>query len=168
MLVEARIVKQIDERTKIVYVLTKGNFPVAPRDFCLIVASRIGMDGNYYQITRSVVHPEVPEVNGIVRAEMLTSGFAIRPCVSNNGLMIMEDFDSSTVKFDSSFVTYVIQFDPKGWIPTFIANKVAEYQPLRISTIRNILQRERQIRIAELQGRDLSIQFDVTLNRRGR
>eukprot|EP01114_Cavostelium_apophysatum_P020386 TRINITY_DN6816_c0_g1_i1.p1 TRINITY_DN6816_c0_g1~~TRINITY_DN6816_c0_g1_i1.p1 ORF type:complete len:525 (-),score=97.59 TRINITY_DN6816_c0_g1_i1:283-1749(-) len=134
-IVEARIVKKINEQMHIVYVSTMGQFPVAPRDFCLLVVNRVMPDGTYIQLTRSIEDHDVPPVSGKVRAELHTSGFVIKPKISPY---------SSNV---SSLVTYIVQFDPKGWIPTFITNKVAEYQPLRISKIRNIVMQMNEKRL---------------------
>jgi len=131
MLIESRVVKKLpDDKIAIVYVSTRGQFPIAPRDFCLAVSHRIESDGTYLQLSRSVEDISVPLISGKVRAELLNSGFIIKPIVQVNGV----------TKY-SCKVTYVVQFDPKGLIPSYIANKVAEYQPLRIAKIRSILKR---------------------------
>jgi len=130
MLVESRVVKMLNDKIGIVYVSTRGQFPIAPRDFCLAVSHRIESDGTYLQLSRSIEDPSVPLISGKVRAELLTSGFIIKPLVQVNGV----------TKY-SCKVTYVVQFDPKGLIPSFLANKVAEYQPLRIAKIRSIMKR---------------------------
>ena len=56
-------------------------------------------------LTTSVDNPGCPEKEGFVRAELTSSGSWIVPV------------DENTVK-----VHYVIQIDPKGWIPVRIAS----------------------------------------------
>jgi hypothetical protein len=120
-------VKQIDDFTNVVYMAFKGKFPVAPRDFCLACSYKKDADGKYVQIVRSVYDEEVPVVPGFVRAKLLTSGFIITPYRVTGRDKLM------------SLVTYIVQFDPKGWLPTFVANKLAEYHPLSIARIRSFL-----------------------------
>jgi len=124
---DVHVVKKIDEKTSIVYMSSKGKFPVAPRDFCIVAARRDQPDGTIIQLSKSTLDDSVPTVSGKVRAELLTSGFVIKPTKINGYREI------------GSLVTYVVQFDPKGWLPTFIANRIAEYQPLRIAKIRQLL-----------------------------
>ena len=51
---------------------------------------------------RSVTDDNVPPISTFVRAELLTSGFIIKPYKVNGSKTLW------------SLVTYVVQFDPKG------------------------------------------------------
>jgi hypothetical protein len=70
----------------------------------------------------SIDHPSCPKVPGYVRAELAASGFIIRPHAHSS----------------CSEVTYILQLNAKGWLPTALASLVSEYQPLRIAKIRDI------------------------------
>merc|ERR1712146_302258 len=39
----------------------------------------------------------------------------------------------------NTIVAYVVQIDPKGWIPTAIVNAVAKKQPLVLAKMREFL-----------------------------
>eukprot|EP01105_Mastigella_eilhardi_P021912 TRINITY_DN534_c0_g1_i2.p2 TRINITY_DN534_c0_g1~~TRINITY_DN534_c0_g1_i2.p2 ORF type:complete len:133 (-),score=47.92 TRINITY_DN534_c0_g1_i2:55-453(-) len=68
---------------------------------------------------KSIAYEKVPEESGFVRGELHASAFLI------------ESVDGG-VK-----VNYVVQADPKGWIPTFVVNVVAKDEPLVLATMRD-------------------------------
>lgn len=138
----------------------KGKFPVAPRDFSLVCSSRKEKDGSYLQVLRSIHHEDIPEMNGFVRAKLFASGFIIRPIrVPETKQMI-------------SSVTYILQFDPKGWLPTFIANKLTEYHPLTIARIRSFVPTHQdnpiEKNVYDFQNEKLEKSYDTTNERRAR
>ena len=111
---DARTVRTIDPSTSIIYMAfqvkrnaflnanDQGKFQVAPRDFSLVLAHKAEQDGTHIQIVRSVTDEEVPVYNGFVRAELLSSGFIIKPYRVTGNRQLW------------SLVTYMVQYDPKG------------------------------------------------------
>jgi len=58
---------------------------------------------------------KLPLDSNFVRAEVLESGYVLKPIKGEDGQ-------------DSTFVTYIVQLDPKGWIPTWAVNATATEQ----------------------------------------
>lgn len=135
---------------RILYIRFNGIFPVSSRDICVCTIKRPMMpkktqkksytynsasprngspandasDPEFYVLTAfSVDHPSCPPSPGYVRAELRASGFIIRPHVNSS----------------CSSITYILQFNAKGWVPTALSSMVSEYQPLRIAKIRDIV-----------------------------
>lgn len=134
---------------RIVYIRFKGIFPLSARDVCMCTCKKIiyetlksqssintcsfshtiksyssNMNGPVYILAAfSISHPNCPPVPGFVRAEVAASGFIIRPYGTGS----------------CSQVTYITQFDAKGWLPHKVANLVSQYQPVQIAQIRDIV-----------------------------
>lgn len=135
-----------DGLVRILYIRFNGIFPVASRDICVCTIKRrisarnhpkvpfksssqhVGRSGDdsngeaFLLAAFSIDHPSCPPSPGFVRADVRSSGFIIRPLVNSS----------------CSSVTYIIQFNAKGWLPTALSSMVSEYQPLRIAKIRDI------------------------------
>lgn len=131
---------------RILYIRFNGIFPVSSRDICVCtikrrisarnqpkvpfksstqVSSRSGDDTSseaFLLAAFSIDHPSCPPTPGFIRADLRSSGFIIRPLPNSS----------------CSSVTYIIQFNAKGWLPTALSSMVSEYQPLRIAKIRDI------------------------------
>lgn len=135
-----------DGLVRILYIRFNGIFPVASRDICVCTIKRrisarnhpkMAFKGSGQTLARSgddmnteafllaafsIDHPSCPPAPGFVRADLRSSGFIIRPLANSS----------------CSSVTYIIQFNAKGWLPTALSSMVSEYQPLRIAKIRDI------------------------------
>jgi len=75
-----------------------------PRDLCVMRYWRVDANGVYIVCFDSVVHPECPNVNGYIRAE-LHCVFTIAPKI--------DDEDESNPE---CLLTLFAQLDPRGWI----------------------------------------------------
>merc|ERR1712137_400928 len=116
--------KEIDEKHHIVHLKFKSpSFMVSNRDICLVRAIKELDDGAILSNHVSVECDDCPEEKGFVRAEASASGFWIKG--NNEG---------------GATIAYVIQLDPKGWIPNKIVNLVAKEQPLILACLRNYLE----------------------------
>jgi len=69
---------------------------------------------------------KLPLDNDYVRAEVLESGYVLKPIKGEDGK-------------DSTFVTYILQLDPKGWIPLWAVNATAGEQAKVLANMRNSL-----------------------------
>mmetsp|Transcript_3015 Transcript_3015/g.4084 ORF Transcript_3015/g.4084 Transcript_3015/m.4084 type:complete len:554 (+) Transcript_3015:1-1662(+) len=127
----SRLVDQIDPATQIIHLMfqTRMCMLKTARDFCILYHEHKRDDGAYALVGRSVVHPSCPPSQGYTRAEVLESGYFIRPKTSNK---------------NSSIVVYISQVDLKG-IPPSVINLVAEKQPLLIAGIRKVLTGSRDL-----------------------
>eukprot|EP01137_Pigoraptor_chileana_P023045 Opistho-2@88726 len=84
-------------------------------------------DGTVVVAGKSVKHPDMPKSSDFTRAKILSSGTVLRKTADGK-----------------TSVVYAVQLDPCGLVPAFIANIVAEKQPLVISVIRNKLAEKKQ------------------------
>ena len=69
----------------------------------------------------------VPEVNGVVRAELITSGLYLKRIGEN----ITE-------------ASYLVCVDPKGMLPGFIVTQLGYRQCLNVNKIRHIMEKIRK------------------------
>jgi hypothetical protein len=69
----------------------------------------------------------VPPASGYVRAVSQTSGYIAKAIRLDDGSI-------------GTRLTYVVQMDPAGWIPSYIANAVALAQPMCVAAIRKLVE----------------------------
>lgn len=126
MLKKAKIVRQIDDQTKISYLHheTTQCFVKQSRDFVVLVAERVEPE-RYIVSGVSVDLPELPPTKNIIRGKIHSSGWIIEPVLQNGQLY--------------SMVSYLSQVDFGGAIPTSILNHIARRQPLCIAYLRDYL-----------------------------
>jgi len=127
LFISGSVVKQIDDNHQLIHFKFKSpSMVVTNRDFLMARAVRKCDDGVILSNHVSVVSDEdCPDCKGFVRGEVFASGYWIKP----------NDDNTSTV-------AYVVQIDPKGWIPTAIVNIVAKKQPLVLAKMRDYLSKK--------------------------
>lgn len=78
MLKKINIVEHVEEGLKVVYMLheTSQCFMTHSRDFCYVTKERIESD-KYVHASQSIEHERCPHVNGIIRAQILSSGWVV-------------------------------------------------------------------------------------------
>jgi len=97
-----------------------GGWVIANRDFCVLGALKYIDNGrSLVCFTQSIEYPKCPPVQGFVRGELKATG------------SLVETVDDQNVA-----VTYVVQLDPKGWIPPWMSNTVGDEQPLNVAAMR--------------------------------
>ena len=118
------VLQQIDENHQIITFRFKSpSMVVTNRDFVMSRGIKKNDDGTVLSNHVSVVFPNHPEQKGYVRGEVDVSGYYFEP------------------QGDKCVVTYVVQIDPKGWIPSVVVNSVASKQPLILAKLRDFLEK---------------------------
>ncbi|KAL6070528.1 hypothetical protein QOT17_006798 [Balamuthia mandrillaris] len=121
-------VKQVTDLSAIAYIQFVTSWPVSVRDLCYYASFRTLEDGTLVFAAFSVEDKACPPVSSNVRADLLASGFIIRPLQDQEG---------------KCHVTYLIQVDLKGWLPGWITNLVGEEAPLVLDRIQLTIDRDR-------------------------
>jgi len=120
-----KITNRISETLAIGHLKFKGYYTAWPRDFVVLIIKHRLPDGSCLCIAESVEQSDLKEQYGYVRGFLSASGFHIKP---------IEGAKEPTCQ-----VTYLLQVDLKGWIPTQVSDLVNQYQPLGILGIRKLL-----------------------------
>ncbi len=111
-IVAAKRIHDTNESISVNYIEFSAIFPFAGRDVCFVqYATPLKKKGNYIILWHSTKHIECPKKKGIVRARFNTSGFVISPLPSNQSL-----------------VTFVLQFDLRGWVPQLVMDQITSMQ----------------------------------------
>lgn len=128
MLKKTRLVRQIDEQTKILYLHheTTQCFVKQSRDFVLLTSERVEPE-RYVLAALSVDIPELPPTKDITRGKIFSSGWIIEPVLQNGQLY--------------SMVSYLSQVDFGGALPVRLVNLIARRQPLCIAYLRTYLEK---------------------------
>ena len=96
--------------------------PISDRDFVWREFSTKLDDTTHVILAQSVEHPDCPAGRGLlayVRAAIHASGYHIKATGD-----------------DKCFVSYLVQADPQGWLPTMVTNLVAADQASNVKRIR--------------------------------
>mmetsp|Transcript_35086 Transcript_35086/g.45059 ORF Transcript_35086/g.45059 Transcript_35086/m.45059 type:complete len:452 (-) Transcript_35086:1213-2568(-) len=102
----------------------KGIWPTAGRDISLMSHWRIHDDGRLVVASTSIPHPDIPEVSGVVRAEVHVAGWILEPI--NDG--------------HSTRATYLVKTDLKGSLPKRIVDLASSQQPMLVAALRKFLE----------------------------
>jgi hypothetical protein len=128
-ILDSRSIYTVNSTTSTNYFEFAPFFPVAGRDVCFLQHIKRDNNGSIIVSWHSIKDPEVPKKKGVVRAAMGTSGFVITPLKTTIPL--------------SCLVTFVVQFDLKGWIPPALMNSITSGQPMLLFFIGEELERQR-------------------------
>ncbi|KXJ24780.1 kinesin-like protein KIF16B [Exaiptasia diaphana] len=127
MLKKISIVEHVEDGLKVVYMLheTSQCFMTHSRDFCYVTKERI--EGQkYVMASQSIDHPKAPPVNGIIRAQILSSGWIVEPL----------EIDGKT----GSLVWYITKVHlGNTTLPWRLIDLLSKRQPLSIAYLRNYL-----------------------------
>lgn len=102
-----------DDFHRVLTATFKMPWPVYPRDFVWYNVDYVLADGTYVTTGKSCTHKDAPEVSGNVRGEIRATGYVVQAIPG---------------KPDMCHMTYVVQVDPKGWLPTTVVNYAAAEQ----------------------------------------
>ena len=139
MCLEIGAIKRYDEDRCLVYSAYNAPVPkiIYPRDFCYVKARRLCKnykDTSHYlavDVCYSVpdTFPDYKPLNkNRVRGHLYMAG------------LLFEKIDDST-----SRAYYILQLDPKGWIPTWVVNLTAPQQGYNIKWVRDLKKRRKEM-----------------------
>lgn len=117
-MLEGREVYMLNPNNDISYYAVKCPSPLKNRDF-IMQRTWLETPTEYVIFNHSIYHKEYPPRKGLIRGESILTGYLIRPKTKT-----------------SCELTYVTQMDPKGTVPMWAVNKVAEY--LAPSILKNL------------------------------
>jgi len=106
-------VTTFDKNHHIYYAQFKLPSPVWHRDFVWWSVEYNLPSGAYVTVGKSIVCSDKPETKDHVRGEIRASGYVVEPIEG---------------KEDACKVTYIVQTDPRGWLPAWAVNIVAASQ----------------------------------------
>lgn len=117
-----RILKSLDDEGKLSlrYIVSKGVFPVAARDFVIVTYATSLPDGTLIIASRSIAIQEgTPVTEGAVRAVNEVSGYIIQEMADANGKPCCE-------------VTLLAHADLQGYIPATVVNMLGTSATVKI------------------------------------
>lgn len=121
---EGNLVENLDETTSLTYMVMQGMAGSKTRDFSLVEKIDCSPDGTIFFVSTSVDTPKIPPCVGKVRANVKLNGWILNPVSENPPV---------------TKVTYVLQSDVRGWIPSVFAKKYLSRRPLVLHTIKSYL-----------------------------
>lgn len=113
MCLETKTIRTFDRDHHIYYASFKLGFMIYNRDFSWFSVEANLPDGTYVTTGKSIIVDDCPAREKHVRGEIRASGYVVSPVPGRP---------------DQARVAYVVQTDPKGWLPTKVVNIVAKSQ----------------------------------------
>jgi len=114
----SRVVETVHEHQRIVHIITRPKPMVKPRDFVFVSRDETLPDGTM-RVVQSSLPAAAPPTRGCVRGDVCNV-LEARP----NG--------------DSVEITYVTEFDPRGWIPLNVVNLAADEVCLTLNNFKTM------------------------------
>jgi len=109
----ARTIKHFDKDHHVYYAQFKLPPFISDRDFVWYSIDYVLPDGTFVTTGKSMLTKDCPEDSGHVRGEIRASGYIVEPIAD---------------KPDACTLYYIVQTDPKGWLPAWVVNWVAASQ----------------------------------------
>lgn len=119
---ESKIVERYSSDFMLMYERYKCPWPVSNRDF--VYGMKVIQRDDFIYIIAKSVEADYPKLNGVVRGEIITSGYILKRTSQNHTEM-----------------TYLISLDPKGSIPKLVVRSLNKDQVSNIWRIREYLQK---------------------------
>jgi len=108
---------------------------ISNRDFCLMCGLKKLDNGRMVAYSQSIEYERCPPAPGFIRGELKATGSYVEPV------------DDQTIS-----LTYVVQLDPKGWIPPWVSNIVGDEQPMNVAAMRKyfeeVFPKEKKLEVA--------------------
>ena len=117
----AELLHDVDGNLKIIYNRIKTPPIISNRDAVFVQGMQQDGEDTYIAST-STVFPERPEIDGVVRVNVIIGGYIVRP-----------------IEPGKCTFSYIMNVDPRGDIPSAVTNMVQKRQIKIVLTIRDIV-----------------------------
>lgn len=145
-----RIVKDLDELTQVNYQTTTGVFPVSGRDFVYLARRHLSQDKKMAILSAETIETKLcPPNPKYVRGTVKTSGYVIEaidddassapPAPKSAGAGLFKGNGKMNEKNKMSKLTFVINMNLNGSIPSFITTHIYEDIPKIVGKIKQVL-----------------------------
>jgi len=118
------LIKTLDHDHHIYYAYFKMPPMIWWRDFCWYAVDYSLPDGTFVTTGKSILSDLCKDKSNMVRGEIRASGYIVQPVPD---------------KPDECDITYIVQTDPKGWIPSWVVNIVAKSQAFNPGVIKSLV-----------------------------
>ena len=118
--------EELDAQTGVQYLEYKSMWPVAGRDFTNLTHWRVMKSGVVVIIGFNIKYAPRPPIKSLVRAQTKLGGWCMEPLDGGK----------------KTKLTYIVELDFKGSIPSFIVSRVTTQQPMQIDIINTFLKEE--------------------------
>jgi len=154
-----RVVESPDEDHDVIHCRYNLDTPlVSDREFVYLENRKRYDDGKLVVLAFSIPRDDIALLPGCVRGEIVTTGFVIENAELSESHKQELATTESKVEFEC-LVTYVVQVDPKGWLPTWLINFVAGNEPLCLDRIRNFIKENRdKLQLSKLHKQEEEIE----------
>eukprot|EP00944_MAST-04C_sp_MAST-4C-sp1_P006522 g6522.t1 len=130
--------EELDAQTGVQYLEYKSMWPVAGRDFTNLTHWRVMKNGVVVIFGFNIKYDPRPPIKGLVRAQTKLGGWCMEPLDGGK----------------KTKLTYIVELDFKGSIPSFIVSRVTTQQPMQIDIINTFLKEEQD----SCGGREMFLQ----------
>lgn len=145
VLEEVTELESFNSSTKLVFLLYRGQWKVAPREILQLTTSRLEKDGTLKIFSYSVEDDKYPLRKGNVRTQVIMTGYVIKPIENSNKCNVL----------------HISALNLGGWVPAWLNEMVTTSAPLTLSKISRILKREK--RIWDLEKENEALKKEIAL-----
>eukprot|EP00741_Cyanophora_paradoxa_P018918 tig00021105_g18263.t1 len=120
----AKVVEKLregpQETVEVRYAVFSVPWPFWHRSMLWFDSTKILKDGTVVSMGRSIEREDTPEESNYVRSELMMSGYVCRPIPGEP---------------KKCRIAYVVQVDPKGWLPKFAVNWASASQAMNVARL---------------------------------
>lgn len=122
---DRELIKKLNQHYLMRNVLKRIGF-TQKREAFTVFNSFLEPDGTLYGVATSIDHPSFPANKDYVRAQIKMAGWILKPLPENP---------------NKTFFTYILNADPRGWIPKHIINWLMEEQGMTVRKLGDFVEK---------------------------
>ncbi|CAG8585470.1 7758_t:CDS:2 [Acaulospora morrowiae] len=117
---EGSLVENLNDTISSTYMVMRAFSGSKTRDLSLVEKVECTPSGTIFFVATSIDNPKVPRMDGRIRADLKINGWILEPILSSP---------------PKTKITYILQVDINGWVPSLIAKKYLMRRPLVLHNI---------------------------------